>query len=48
MNNTKYISSITISRNVYYLSNFHSLGLKKMKIIINYYKLFNIISIEAM
>ena len=29
MNNTKYISSITISRNVYYLSNFHSIGLKE-------------------
>ena len=36
MNNTKYISSITISRNVYYLSNFHSLGLKENE---NYNKL---------
>ena len=36
MNNTKYISSITISRNVYYLSNFHSLGLKEKE---NYNKL---------
>mgnify|MGYP004660520019 CR=1 FL=1 len=29
MNNTKYISSIIISRNIYYMSNFHSIGLKE-------------------